>query len=143
MDKCRLGAVADTRCEPDAVVVHLEDTAITGGTMVCAFRLWGDAFWTPAEGVKWKVVLVIILEGTWQAWVPRNAYYKCRKGGVCKGEGDEETGEDVEEPQLVTFRVSGVYGATEVVVSGPVSDLERLEAVVERLIRGTGAERSE
>lgn len=41
--------------------------------------------------------------------------------------------------ELVTFRLSGNFGV-EVTVQGPVSDMEALEAAVERLIRKMGDE---
>lgn len=43
-----------------------------------------------------------------------------------------------EAPSLVSFKLSGIYGAAEVVVEGPVENLADLEAAVQRLLRGTG-----
>ena len=44
----------------------------------------------------------------------------------------------VEEGGRVTFRLTGIYGAREVVVEGPVDKLDEIEASVERLLRGNG-----
>lgn len=55
---------------------------------------------------------------------------------------EEETGSDEpSDPQLVTFRLTGVYGVRDVVISGPVENIAELQTAVENLLRGAaGAE---
>ena len=56
---------------------------------------------------------------------------------------DEEAGIGVQKADapngnggLVKFTISGVYGAAEVIVEGPVENMAELQAAVDRLLRG-------
>jgi hypothetical protein len=61
MDEGGLSAISNACAEPDAMVVHFEDTAIAGGTMVGTLRFWSDAGWTPSEGIEGTLVLLVIV----------------------------------------------------------------------------------
>lgn len=50
---------------------------------------------------------------------------------------EEETGSDVPERGVVTWRVTGNFGVA-VALSGPVENLAELEASIERLVRSMG-----
>jgi hypothetical protein len=47
---------------------------------------------------------------------------------------EEETGQNEPDPKHVTFRISGNFGV-DVTVDGPITDIERLEESVAKLLR--------
>jgi transcriptional regulator with XRE-family HTH domain len=54
--------------------------------------------------------------------------------------GMDAPGPDEEKaPGLVRFEVTGVYGADALVVEGPVENLAELEAMIDRIMRGSRA----
>lgn len=69
----------------------------------------------------------------------RESTYLAIEVALDRLERRSQGGVAVSERDLVTFRLSGNFGV-EVTVQGPVSDMEALEAAVERLLRRMGDE---